>query len=113
MHKPQAKHATHAHFPPLHGEGQGWVKHHPPATTLAEATPTCELFAAQVSAHNAPRQKTGAYSPIHLTVAIAVTYPDWRAALAVGLIEPAVQTVAFLIHDRIWSRIDAKQSVSD
>jgi len=59
-----------------------------------------------VSAHNAPRQKTGAYSPIHLTVAIAVTYtisPDWRAALAVGLIEPAVQTVAFLIHDRIWS----------
>lgn len=47
--------------------------------------------------------KTGTYSLMHLTVAIAVTYAitqDWRAALAVGLIEPAVQTVAFLIHDR-------------
>ena len=57
--------------------------------------------------------KTGSYSLMHLTVAIAVTYTitrDWRAALAVGLIEPAVQTVAFLIHDRIWSRIDAKKS---
>ena len=53
--------------------------------------------------------KTGTYSLMHLTVAIAVTYAitqDWRAALAVGLIEPAVQTVAFLIHDRVWSRIE-------
>ena len=52
--------------------------------------------------------KTGSYSLMHLTVAIAVTYTitrDRRAALAVGLVEPAVQTVAFLIHDRIWSRI--------
>lgn len=57
--------------------------------------------------------KTGSYSLMHLTVAIAVTDTitrDWRAALAVGLIEPAVQTVAFLIHDRIWSRIDARRS---
>lgn len=57
--------------------------------------------------------KTGAYSLMHLVVAIAVTYTitrAWRAALAVGLIEPAVQTIAFLIHDRIWSRIDAKRS---
>lgn len=54
--------------------------------------------------------KTGSYSLMHLTVAIAVTYAitqDWRAALAVGLIEPAVQTVAFLIHDRVWARIEA------
>ena len=56
--------------------------------------------------------KTGTYSLMHLVVAIAVTYAitrDWRAALAVGLIEPAVQTVAFLIHDRVWSKIEAKQ----
>jgi len=54
--------------------------------------------------------KTGSYSLMHLVVAIAVTYTithDWRAALAVGLIEPAVQTVAFLVHDRVWARIDA------
>ena len=55
--------------------------------------------------------KTGSYSLMHLAIAIFVTYAitqDWRAALAVGLIEPAVQTVTYLIHDRVWSRIDAK-----
>lgn len=56
--------------------------------------------------------KTGTYSLMHFAVAIAVTFAitgDWRAALAVGLIEPAVQTVAFLIHDRVWTRLDAKR----
>lgn len=55
--------------------------------------------------------KTGSYSLMHLTIAIAVTYAitqNWRAALAVGLVEPAVQTIAYLIHDRIWTRLDAK-----
>jgi uncharacterized membrane protein len=56
--------------------------------------------------------KTGSYSLMHLTVAITVAYlitQDWRAALAVGLIEPAVQTVAFLLHDRAWAKIDARR----
>ena len=56
--------------------------------------------------------KTGSYSITHLTVAIAVTYAitqDWRAALAVGLIEPAVQTVAYVVHDRVWARIEGKK----
>ena len=60
--------------------------------------------------------KTGSYSLMHLVVAIAVTYTitqDWRAALAVGLIEPAVQTVAFLIHDRVWARIEARKSMPE
>ena len=55
--------------------------------------------------------KTGSYSIMHLTVAIAVTYAitqDWRAALAVGLIEPAVQTVAYVVHDRVWARIEGR-----
>jgi uncharacterized membrane protein len=55
--------------------------------------------------------KTGSYSIMHFLVAIAVTYAitqDWRAALAVGLIEPAVQTIAFLIHDRVWSRLEKR-----
>jgi uncharacterized membrane protein len=53
--------------------------------------------------------KTGSYSVMHLSVAIAVAYAitqDWRAALAVGLIEPMVQTVAYFFHDRAWARID-------
>ncbi len=55
--------------------------------------------------------KTGSYSLMHFLVAIAVTFAitqDWRAALAVGLIEPAVQTLAFLVHDRVWARIERR-----
>ncbi|MDX2276688.1 MAG: DUF2061 domain-containing protein [Hyphomonadaceae bacterium] len=55
--------------------------------------------------------KTGSYSLMHLAVAIGVTYAitqDWRAALAVGLIEPAVQTLAFLAHDRFWAWLERK-----
>lgn len=56
--------------------------------------------------------KTGSYSVMHLLVAIGVAYAvtqDWRAALAVGLIEPMVQTVAYFVHDRVWSRIERRR----
>jgi uncharacterized membrane protein len=56
--------------------------------------------------------KTGSYSLMHLLVALAVTFAitqDWRAALAVGLIEPAVQTFAFLLHDRAWTWLDRRR----
>ena len=53
--------------------------------------------------------KSTTYCLMHLTVAIAVAYAltrDWRVALAVGLIEPLVQTVFFTVHDRLWARAD-------
>ncbi|HYD89258.1 MAG TPA: DUF2061 domain-containing protein [Vitreimonas sp.] len=56
--------------------------------------------------------KTGSYSLMHFLVAIAVTFAitqDWRAALAVGVIEPAVQTLAYFLHDRFWSRIEQRE----
>lgn len=46
------------------------------------------------------------YSLMHLTVAIAVAYTltrDWRIALGVGVIEPMVQTVAYMAHEKAWS----------
>jgi len=46
------------------------------------------------------------YSLMHLAVAIGVAYAltrDWRIALGVGVIEPMVQTVAYMIHERAWS----------
>lgn len=55
--------------------------------------------------------KTLTYAAMHLTVAVAVAYAltrDWRIALAVGLVEPMVQTVAFNIHERLWSRADRR-----
>ena len=51
--------------------------------------------------------KTASWSLVHMTVAIAVAYAltrDWRAALAVGLIEPVFQTIAFALHERAWAR---------
>ena len=57
--------------------------------------------------------KTATYACMHLTVAIAVTYAltrDWHVALAVGVLEPMVQTVFFNIHERLWARVDAKKN---
>lgn len=46
------------------------------------------------------------YSIMHLAVAVAVAYAltnDWRIALGVGLIEPMVQTLAYMLHEKAWS----------
>ncbi len=51
--------------------------------------------------------KTLTYGVTHMVVAMAVVFAltrDWRAALAVGLIEPVVQTVAYVLHERAWAR---------
>lgn len=56
-------------------------------------------------------KKTLSYSLMHLVVAITVAYAltrDWRAALAIGMIEPIFQTMAFVLHERVWARIAAK-----
>lgn len=58
-------------------------------------------------------KKTLSYSVMHLTVAITVAHAltqDWRAALAIGMIEPIFQTMAFAIHEKVWARIGAKGS---
>lgn len=57
--------------------------------------------------------KTVTYCLMHFVVAVSVAYAltgDIRAALAIGIIEPLVQTVFFTLHDRLWSRAEAKKS---
>lgn len=58
--------------------------------------------------------KTLTYSIMHFAVAFAVAFVltgfNWRLALAIGFIEPVVQTVFFTVHDRIWARIEAKRA---
>jgi len=52
--------------------------------------------------------KTASWSVTHMIVAIAVAYAltqNWRAALAVGLIEPIFQTIAFAVHERVWTKL--------
>ena len=57
--------------------------------------------------------KTVTYGLMHFTVAVAVAFAltrDWRIALAIGTVEPLVQTVFFTLHDRIWTRIEATKA---
>lgn len=59
--------------------------------------------------------KTGSYAVMHLMVAITVAYlltRDWRAALAIGVVEPIVQTFAFYFHDKAWSRHSARRAIT-
>jgi uncharacterized membrane protein len=59
--------------------------------------------------------KTGSYALMHLMVAITVAYlltRSWKAALAIGIIEPLVQTIAFYFHDRAWSGSSHRQPVT-
>lgn len=54
-----------------------------------------------------PALKTLTYSLMHFSVAICVAYAltgSWHAALAIGMIEPLLQTVAYTLHERAWAR---------
>jgi uncharacterized membrane protein len=55
--------------------------------------------------------KTGTYCVMHFVVAILVAFAltrNWHVALAVGTVEPFVQTFAFALHERVWSRTGEK-----
>lgn len=60
--------------------------------------------------------KTLSYGLMHMVIAIIVAYllsGSWRIALAIGLIEPLAQTVAFFFHERAWHRFEAKRKLHD
>ncbi|WP_332654895.1 DUF2061 domain-containing protein [Brevundimonas sp.] len=60
--------------------------------------------------------KIASYGVMHLVVAILVAFAitrDWRLALAVGVVEPFFQTIAYSIHDRIWHRIERRRMLSN
>lgn len=50
-------------------------------------------------------KKTLSFAIVHFTVAFTITYIMTGSILlgsAVALIEPAVNTVAFYIHEKVW-----------
>lgn len=56
--------------------------------------------------------KTATYATMHMTVAIIVAYAlsgDWKVALAIGTIEPCVQTIAFFFHERFWHKYGTRR----
>lgn len=60
--------------------------------------------------------KTLTYGAMHFVVAVLVAFAitrDWRAALAIGMIEPLVQMVFFAVHDRLWSAREARRQATE
>lgn len=71
------------------------------------------LFGLKFRGLKATAFKPATYSIMHLSVAITVAYVltrDWRIALGVGVIEPMVQTVAYMLHEKAWSAGSRKQA---
>lgn len=60
--------------------------------------------------HQTSLRKTASYYLVHIVVASAVAYAvtgSLHAALAMSLLEPTVQAVAFFFHDKLWERAGA------
>ena len=57
--------------------------------------------------------KTFSFAAVHFTVAFSVGYA-MTGSLAVGgaiaLVEPAINTVAFFFHEKVWKRIEQQQN---
>ena len=56
--------------------------------------------------------KIASYGVMHLIVAMLVAFAitrDWRMALAIGVVEPFFQTIAYSFHDRVWHRIEHRR----
>lgn len=52
--------------------------------------------------------KTASFAAVHFTVAFTVGYAMTGSAIvggAIALVEPAVNTVAYFIHEKVWERI--------
>ncbi len=52
--------------------------------------------------------KTISFTIMHFAIAFSVTYAltgDWAVGSAVALIEPAVNSVGYFFHERLWERL--------
>lgn len=57
--------------------------------------------------------KTLTFAILHFSIAFTIAYlltGDVVVGGAVALIEPAVNTVGFYFHERVWRRIEARRT---
>ena len=57
-------------------------------------------------------KKTITFAVMHFTVAFTVAYLLTGSVVvggAVALVEPAINTVAFYFHERVWKKLEARQ----
>lgn len=60
--------------------------------------------------------KTLTFAVMHFSIAFGVVYAMTGSLLlggAVAIIEPALNTVAFHFHEKIWSRLDRRRARPD
>ncbi|MBN7819862.1 DUF2061 domain-containing protein [Bowmanella yangjiangensis] len=58
-------------------------------------------------------RKTVTFAVLHFGIAFTITYlltGDVLVGGLVALVEPAVNTLAFYFHEKVWHRIEAKRS---
>jgi uncharacterized membrane protein len=51
--------------------------------------------------------KTATYGTMHMVIAFCVAYAltgNWQLALSISLVEPLVQTFAFIVHETLWEK---------
>ena len=61
-------------------------------------------------------KKTITFAVMHFSVAFMVAYLLTGSIVvggAVALVEPAINTVAFYVHERVWKRIEAAKGKLD
>ena len=59
--------------------------------------------------------KTMSFAAVHMTVAFSVGFAMTGSAWvggALAVVEPAVNTVAYYIHERVWQRIGARSDAA-
>jgi uncharacterized membrane protein len=59
--------------------------------------------------------KTMSFAAVHFTVAFTVGYLMTGSVLiggALALVEPAVNTVAYYLHEKVWARAAVRQRVA-
>ena len=60
--------------------------------------------------------KTISFTIMHFAIAFSVTYAltgDWAVGGAVALIEPAVNSVGYFFHERLWERRRGRSASSE
>ena len=52
--------------------------------------------------------KTASFAVVHFTVAFTVGYAISGSVLvggAIALVEPAINTIAYFVHEKVWERV--------
>ena len=56
--------------------------------------------------------KTMSFAAVHFTVAFSVGYAMSGSLLvggAIAIVEPAINTVAYYVHEQVWKRLDQQR----